>query len=77
MANFDGSDRRAIITDNLPHVFGLTLLGEYLYWTDWQRRTIDRAHKVRVIIIISSTISVPPLLLQAIITFCVFIFNFG
>jgi low density lipoprotein receptor-related protein 5/6 len=47
MANFDGTDRRAIITDNLPHVFGLTLLGEYLYWTDWQRRTIDRAHKVR------------------------------
>lgn len=46
MANFDGTDRRAIITDNLPHVFGLTLLGEFLYWTDWQRRTIDRAHKV-------------------------------
>jgi hypothetical protein len=46
MANFDGTDRRAIITDNLPHVFGLTLLGDYLYWTDWQRRTIERANKV-------------------------------
>jgi len=47
MVNFDGTDRRALITDNLPHVFGLTLSGEYLYWTDWQRRSIDKAHKVK------------------------------
>lgn len=42
----DGSDRRVILNDNLPHVFGLSLLGEFLYWTDWQRRTVERAHKV-------------------------------
>ncbi|KAF4524536.1 hypothetical protein B566_EDAN002809 [Ephemera danica] len=46
MANFDGTDRRAIITDNFPHTFGLTLLGDHLYWTDWQKRTIERANKV-------------------------------
>ena len=42
----DGSDRREVITENLPHLFGFSLLGDYLYWTDWQRRSIDRAHKV-------------------------------
>lgn len=46
VANMDGSDRRVILSENLPHVFGLSLLGDYLYWTDWQRRTVDRAHKI-------------------------------
>ena len=45
-SNMDGSDRRVILNDNLPHVFGLSLLGEFLYWTDWQKRTVERAHKV-------------------------------
>ncbi|PNF27659.1 hypothetical protein B7P43_G15338 [Cryptotermes secundus] len=38
----DGKDRREVISDNLPHLFGLSLLGDYLYWTDWQRRSVDR-----------------------------------
>ena len=38
----NGGDRREVISDNLPHLFGLSLLGDYLYWTDWQRRSIDR-----------------------------------
>ncbi|XP_058118481.1 low-density lipoprotein receptor-related protein 6 [Anopheles ziemanni] len=46
VVNMDGSGRNTIISDNLPHVFGLSLLGDYLYWTDWQRRSIDRAHKL-------------------------------
>ncbi|XP_011154181.1 low-density lipoprotein receptor-related protein 6 isoform X2 [Harpegnathos saltator] len=46
VSNMDGTDRREVITDNLPHLFGLSLLGDYLYWTDWQRRSIDRAHKL-------------------------------
>ncbi|OXA50506.1 Low-density lipoprotein receptor-related protein 6 [Folsomia candida] len=45
MANYDGSDRRELITDDLPHIFGFALLGDYVYWTDWQRRTIERANK--------------------------------
>lgn len=40
-----GQDRRELVSENLPHVFGLTQLGDYLYWTDWQRRTIDRVNK--------------------------------
>lgn len=41
----DGSDRREIVNENLPHVFGLSLLGDSLYWTDWQRRSIDKVDK--------------------------------
>ncbi|XP_014208646.1 low-density lipoprotein receptor-related protein 6 [Copidosoma floridanum] len=46
VCNMDGTDRREVITDNLPHLFGFSLLGDFLYWTDWQRRSIDRAHKL-------------------------------
>lgn len=45
VVNMDGTDRREIITDNLLHPFGFTLLGDFLYWTDWERRSIDRVHK--------------------------------
>lgn len=41
----NGTDRRELISDNLLHVFGLSLLGDNLYWTDWQRRSIDQADK--------------------------------
>lgn len=44
-SNMDGTDRRDLINDNIPHPFGLTLMGDYIYWTDWQKRTIDRVHK--------------------------------
>lgn len=46
VTNMDGSDRRVVLNDNLPHVFGLSLFGDHIYWTDWQRRTVERAHKV-------------------------------
>ena len=29
----------------LPHPFGLTLLGDYLYWTDWSLYAVYRADK--------------------------------
>ncbi|KAL3265566.1 hypothetical protein HHI36_009771 [Cryptolaemus montrouzieri] len=44
-ANMDGTERRVLINTNVPHVFGLSLMGDYLYWTDWDRRSINRAHK--------------------------------
>ncbi|XP_058464924.1 low-density lipoprotein receptor-related protein 6 [Malaya genurostris] len=46
VANMDGSGRNIILSDNLPHAFGLSLLEDFLYWTDWQRRSIDRANKL-------------------------------
>lgn len=43
--NADGTGRRVLVEDKLPHIFGFTLLGDYIYWTDWQRRSIERVHK--------------------------------
>lgn len=45
MMNMDGTGRRILVEDKLPHIFGFTLLGDYIYWTDWQRRSIERVHK--------------------------------
>ncbi|CAB1346314.1 unnamed protein product, partial [Coregonus sp. 'balchen'] len=37
----DGSGRRILVEDKLPHIFGFTLLGDYVYWSDWQRRSTN------------------------------------
>ena len=44
VANLDGSDRKVLIQEDLPHPFGLTLLGDYIYWTDWTD-IVERADK--------------------------------
>ena len=37
--------RRVILSDLLPHPFGLTLLGSHIYWTDWTLKGVYRAEK--------------------------------
>ncbi|KAM3856102.1 low-density lipoprotein receptor-related protein 4 [Vipera latastei] len=44
-AGLDGSDRKILIGSNLPHPFGLTLYGAWIYWTDWQTKSIQSADK--------------------------------
>lgn len=46
LSKFDGSERRVLLSDQLPHLFGFTLLNEWVYWSDWQRRSVERAHKL-------------------------------
>ncbi|XP_050407937.1 low-density lipoprotein receptor-related protein 6 [Patella vulgata] len=45
VADLDGRNRRTVISENIPHIFGFSLLGDYVYWTDWQRRSIERVNK--------------------------------
>ncbi|KAK3103210.1 hypothetical protein FSP39_017453, partial [Pinctada imbricata] len=45
VANIDGSNRWVLVSENLPHLFGFSILGDYIYWTDWQRRSIERVNK--------------------------------
>ncbi|XP_042878926.1 low-density lipoprotein receptor-related protein 6-like [Penaeus japonicus] len=45
-ALFDGRERKVLLSDHLPHVFGFSLLDDYLYWTDWQRRSIERVNTI-------------------------------
>uniref|UniRef100_A0AAR2L875 Low density lipoprotein receptor-related protein 5 n=1 Tax=Pygocentrus nattereri TaxID=42514 RepID=A0AAR2L875_PYGNA len=45
----DGSNRMVLLEDKLPHIFGFTLLGDYIYWSDWQRRSIERVHTTKAV----------------------------
>lgn len=45
VTNMDGSERRIILNEFLPHVFGLSVFDNYIFWTDWQRRTVERVNK--------------------------------
>ena len=37
--------RRVIIGGSLRHPFGLSVLGDYIYWTDWEQNSVERANK--------------------------------
>ena len=41
----DGSGRKKLLM-NIPHPYGLTVLGDKLYWTDWQERSIQMVSKL-------------------------------
>ena len=41
----DGSQRSVVLDQDVPHVFGFTLLGNRLYWTDWQKKCIGSVNK--------------------------------
>ena len=43
--DMDGNNQRILLSKNLPHVFGFTLLGDRLYWTDWQSRFLETVNK--------------------------------
>ncbi|XP_072034176.1 low-density lipoprotein receptor-related protein 4-like [Amphiura filiformis] len=45
MADLDGQNRNILIRKDVPHPYGLTLSNNYVYWTDWQQKTIKRARK--------------------------------
>ena len=43
--DFDGTNRRSVIEEGLPHPFALTLFENTLYWTDWHTRSIHACDK--------------------------------
>lgn len=43
--NLNGKNRKVIVDTDVPHVFGLTILHNRLYWTDWQKRSIESVNK--------------------------------
>uniref|UniRef100_A0A672TRT8 Low-density lipoprotein receptor-related protein 4 n=1 Tax=Strigops habroptila TaxID=2489341 RepID=A0A672TRT8_STRHB len=42
--NLNGANRHTLLSP-VQHPYGLTLLDSYIYWTDWQTRSIHRADK--------------------------------
>lgn len=39
------SPHLAVLSQDIPHIFALTLFEDYVYWTDWETKSINRAHK--------------------------------
>ena len=51
--DLDNNNRVTLLISSsvLPHPFGLTLLGDHVYWTDWSTNAVYRANKESVGII--------------------------
>ncbi|XP_018026122.2 low-density lipoprotein receptor-related protein 4 [Hyalella azteca] len=43
--DLEGERRQVLVTD-LPHPFGLALMNSFVYWTDWNRSSIEMADKI-------------------------------
>lgn len=43
---YDGSDRKKILSNNLPHPFALTIFEDEMYWTDWHLKSVVTANKI-------------------------------
>ncbi|KAM4582658.1 low-density lipoprotein receptor-related protein 1-like isoform 1-T1 [Fundulus diaphanus] len=46
-ASMDGTNRHTVLSQDIPHIFAMTLFEEYIYWTDWETKSINRAHKTQ------------------------------
>jgi low density lipoprotein receptor-related protein 5/6 len=44
VCNLNGSGRRILLDKGVPHIYGFGLIGKHLYWTDWQRRNLQKIH---------------------------------
>ncbi|XP_047465711.1 low-density lipoprotein receptor-related protein 2 [Mugil cephalus] len=44
-ADMDGQNRHRAIAGKLPHVFAVSLFEDWVYWTDWNTHTVEKAHK--------------------------------
>ena len=46
-SDFDGKNKRMVLegAGAVPHVFALTVMDDFLYWTDWNKKAIMRANK--------------------------------
>ena len=43
--NLDGTNRINFLERKVPHAFGIAVLGDGIFWTDWQLRTLNRLDK--------------------------------
>ncbi|KAK9870319.1 hypothetical protein WA026_006405 [Henosepilachna vigintioctopunctata] len=46
MSNLDGTERKIVLEGStLPHPYGLDVFDDYVYWTDWNNSTLEKADK--------------------------------
>ncbi|CAB1435033.1 unnamed protein product, partial [Pleuronectes platessa] len=44
-SDLDGKHRHTVYDGDLPHPFALTVFEDYVYWTDWNLRTVEKGNK--------------------------------
>uniref|UniRef100_X1Z8P5 EGF-like domain-containing protein n=2 Tax=Capitella teleta TaxID=283909 RepID=X1Z8P5_CAPTE len=44
-ADMDGGNRHTVISGSVPHPFALTIFEEWMYWTDWNHRSVEKANR--------------------------------
>ncbi|KAM9425856.1 low-density lipoprotein receptor-related protein 2 [Pholidichthys leucotaenia] len=44
-ADMDGQNRLRAFSGTLPHVFAISLFEDWVYWTDWNTHSVEKAHK--------------------------------
>lgn len=44
-ADMDGQNRHRAMSGTLPHMFAVSLFEDWVYWTDWNTHTVEKAHK--------------------------------
>ncbi len=44
-ANLDGRNKTYILQEDLAHIFAITVFEDFIYWTDWEKSSVERAHK--------------------------------
>jgi sugar lactone lactonase YvrE len=45
-SDLSGQDRRVVVTE-VPHPYGLVIVGTHVYWTDWRTKALHRADKIK------------------------------
>jgi len=43
-SDYNGENRH-IVKSNLPHIYGITNFGDYMYWTEWNLKRVEKANK--------------------------------
>jgi low density lipoprotein-related protein 2 len=43
-AKLNGSSRR-IVKEGVPHPFAITIFEDWMFWTDWNHMSVEKAHK--------------------------------
>lgn len=45
VSDLNGKNRKSLVSD-VAHPYGLTVLGNHIFWTDWETQSIHRADKM-------------------------------
>ena len=44
-ADIDGNNRHTVLSGTAPHPFAITIFEEWMYWTDWNHRSVEKANR--------------------------------